>query len=81
MADVKRNIAPQHPVGLCQDSGCGNCVQAAQEFVSAGRQSFMGDLDSALYWANRPDIAEIITELYDEWGKAGRPMAPRPAAV
>ena len=78
---AKATATPQHQAGLCQDSGCGTCVLASQEFVSAGRQSFMGNLDSALYWANRRDIAEIVTEIFGAWVQAGRPPAPLPAAV
>lgn len=77
-ADAAPPAAPLHPYGPCSNPQCQSCVQAAQEAVLYGRQSFMGDLDSALAWANRRDIAEIVTDLYADWERAGK---PQPAGV
>lgn len=70
----EKERTPLHPYGPCNNPQCQSCAQAAQEAVMFGRQSFMGDLDSALAWANRRDIAEIVTDLYADWERAGKPQ-------
>lgn len=64
-----------HPAGLCNCRDCEPCATAAQENILQGRQSLLADFDAALAWANRSDIAGILSDIVVEWERARQSAA------
>ena len=68
---------PPHPYGLCRKPECQSCITQAQEIISHGRKAMVGDLDEAFVWANRPDLADSVASIFEEWAAAGRPKTAK----